>query len=180
MRGEGEPHRAPRGGEAVSPRALVVPLAALLACAAGRATPAAAPAAPPATAPATGMPDRVLGLSRVSVFDVPAPPPVKQNDSAPGELPVLPRPYALAPPRIPHGIDGFLPITRAQNSCLDCHEVKEKKKGEPTPIPPSHYRDLRRAPGLVGEKVSGARWVCTACHVPRTEAEPLVESQFRP
>ncbi len=168
----------------MSARALLIPLAALLACASGRAAPAATPAAAPASAAtpsaAPGKADRDLGLSKASVFEVPAPPPVKQNDSAPGELPVLPRPYALAPPRIPHGVDGFLPITRAQNSCLDCHEVKEKKKGEPTPIPASHYRDLRRAPGVAGEKVSGARWVCTACHVPRTEAEPLVESRFRP
>jgi cytochrome c-type protein NapB len=138
---------------------------------------ATAPSAPPA-APAAGIPDADLGLSKVSVFAVPAPPAAKPNDTVPGELPVLPRAYALAPPRIPHGIDGFLPITPKQNSCVDCHAVKEKKAGEPTPIPASHYVDLRNAPGKAGDQVAGARWVCISCHVPRTDAQPLVESRF--
>ena len=126
------------------------------------------------------VPDHALGLSKTSVFDVPAPPAVKQNDSAPGEQPVVPRAYALAPPRIPHAIGDFLPITAKQNACADCHTVKEKEPGQPTPIPASHYTDFRNAPGKVGEAVVGARWVCTACHVPLTDAKPLVGNAFRP
>lgn len=150
-------------------------LATFLAFAASAAL-AACSGAKPTPTPAAPIPDAALGLSKGSVFDVPAPPAVKPNPSAPGELPVLPRPYALAPPRIPHAIDDFLPITQQQSSCLDCHGVKEKKQGEPTPIPASHYVDLRRAPGKPGSQLSGARWVCTACHVPRTEAQPLAGS----
>ena len=126
------------------------------------------------------VPDHALGLSKTSVFDVPAPPAVKQNDSAPGEQPVVPRAYALAPPRIPHGIDAFLPITPKSNACADCHSVTEKEKGQPTPIPASHYTDLRNAAGVRGDKVVGARWVCTSCHVPLTDAKPLVGNTFRP
>lgn len=137
---------------------------------------AACAGAKPAPTPTAPVPDAALGLSKGSVFDVPAPPAVKTNQSAPGELPVLPRMYSIAPPRIPHAIDDFLPITQKQSSCVDCHAVKEKKPGEPTPIPASHYVDLRRAPGKAGQQVSGARWVCTACHVPRTEAQPLAGS----
>ncbi len=139
----------------------------------------ARPSPTPAKADGSPIPDATLGLSKGSVFEVPTPPAVKPNESAPGELPVLPRQYALAPPRIPHAIDDFLPITRQQSSCLDCHGVKDKKPGEPTPIPASHYVDLRRAPDKTGQQIAGARWVCTSCHVPRTEAQPLAGSALR-
>jgi len=56
--------------------------------------------------------------------------------------------------------------------------VKAKKPGEPTPLPASHYTDLRNAPGKVGDTVTGARWVCTSCHVPQTDAKPLVGNRF--
>jgi nitrate reductase cytochrome c-type subunit len=126
------------------------------------------------------IPDASLGLARGSVFDVPTPPAVKVNDSNPGELPVLPRPYVIAPPRVPHAVGDFLPITQKQNACLDCHATKERKPGEPTPIPPSHYTDYRYAPDRVGSQVAGTRYVCVSCHVAKTDAPDLVESRFRP
>jgi cytochrome c-type protein NapB len=127
-------------------------------------------AAPPS------IPDTGLGLSKGSVFDTPTPAVVKPNETAPGEERVLPRPYAIAPPRVPHGVADFLPITLAQNACVDCHAVAEKKPGEATPLPPSHYTDLRNAPDRVGTEVTGARYVCTACHVPKTDAPDLVRN----
>jgi cytochrome c-type protein NapB len=133
-----------------------------------------------AAAPATPVTDASLGLAKGSVFDVPTPPAVKANDSAPGERPVLPRAYATAPPRVPHAVGDFLPITQKQNACLDCHAVKEAKKGEPTAIPPSHYTDYRNAPERVGGQVVGARYVCVSCHAPTTDAPNLVENHFRP
>jgi len=165
-----------RQGQGLKTAAILVSLAAVLAagCAASPSTPAAAPA------PATPIADTSLGLAKGSVFDVPTPPAVKANESAPGELPVLPRPYTIAPPRIPHAVDDFLPVTQKQNACLDCHGVKEKKKGEPTPIPPSHYTDYRNAPERVGSQVVGARYVCVSCHLVNTDAPNLVENHFRP
>jgi cytochrome c-type protein NapB len=71
-----------------------------------------------------------------------------------------------------------MPITPGQNACVDCHAVAGKRKGEPTPIPPSHYVDQRNAPGKRGERVVGARWSCTACHVPQEDVDPLVGSPF--
>jgi len=155
----------------MSARALatVVVLAASAAGCSGARPSATPPAGPP-------IPDAELGLSKVSVFEVPTPDAVRRNESAPGELPVLPRPNSLMPPRIPHAIDDFLPITQKQSSCLDCHGVKDKKPGEPTPIPASHYVDQRRAPGTPRQEIAGARWVCTACHVQNTEARPLAGS----
>ena len=157
--------------------AAALSLAALLVagCANPRPSPVATPADPPAP-----IADASLGLAPGSVFDGPSPPAVKADESAPGERPVLPRPYAGAPPRIPHGVDDFLPITPRQNACLDCHGVKEKEPGQPTPIPASHYTDYRNAPDRVDTRVVGARSVCVSCHAVTTDAPNLVENRFRP
>jgi cytochrome c-type protein NapB len=124
------------------------------------------------------VPDASLGLAKGSVFDVPTPPAVKAADSAPGQTPVVPRPYATAPPQIPHAVGDFLPITQKQNLCLECHAIKDKKQGEPTPIPASHYTDYRNAPDQVGSQVVGARYVCVSCHAGKTDAPPLVGNSF--
>jgi len=126
------------------------------------------------------IPDTELGLAKGSVFDVPTPPPVKPDESNPGQSPLLQRPYAMAPPRVPHAAGDFLPITQKQNACLDGHAEKEKKQGEPTPIPPSHYTDYRNAPDRVGGQVAGARYVCVSCHAAKTDAPNLVGNRFRP
>jgi cytochrome c-type protein NapB len=127
-----------------------------------------------------GIPDASLGLSRTSVFEVPSPPPVEMNDSEPGERPVFPRVYEGSPPLIPHAIGDFLPITRDDNQCIDCHQVDEKEEGEPTPIPASHFVDFRNAPDTRRDAVAGARYVCVSCHVPQTLNPPLVENGFTP
>lgn len=149
-------------------------IAGLTAGCAGSTSP---PAAPTVAAP---TPDTALGLARGSVFEVPTPAGFKDNDSAPGERPALPRPHVTAPPQIPHGVADFLPITVKQNACVDCHAVAQKKPGEATPLPPSHYTDYRNAPDLVGTQVAGARYVCVACHAAGTNAPALVENRFRP
>jgi nitrate reductase (cytochrome), electron transfer subunit len=141
--------------------------------------PRAAPAGAPAQEPSTGTPDTALGLSKTSVFDVPAPPAYRSEDSTPGEkTPPPPRSFAGWPPVVPHGVSDFLPITRDANACIDCHGVKEKKTGEATPIPASHYTDLRRAPSRTGRQLAGTRQICTVCHVARTDAPPLVGNAF--
>ena len=125
--------------------------------------------------------DTELGLSKTSVFDVPSPPRHRAEDGAPGEKPPPRRISSELPPVIPHAIGDFLPITRDANLCLECHERPgPKKKGEPTPVPRSHYVDWRHAPGTMQARPAGARWLCTACHAPQTDATPLVESRFRP
>jgi nitrate reductase (cytochrome), electron transfer subunit len=124
------------------------------------------------------IPEARIGLARTAPGEVAPPPVVKENESAPGERPARPRAFPGAAPVIPHGIADFLPITPRQNACVDCHAVKEKAKGEPTPIPASHYVDQRNDPGKRGDKVVGARWSCTACHVPQQDVKPLVGSPF--
>jgi cytochrome c-type protein NapB len=125
--------------------------------------------------PPCGVADSDLSLVRASVFATPTPPLYHAEASDPGEQPLPPRLRPGVPPRIPHGVADFLPITRTANACLDCHQVRgEKVAGEPTPIPPSHYVDLRAAPDKAGATVTGARLVCVSCHVARTDAPPLV------
>jgi len=126
------------------------------------------------------VPDRNLGLSHTSVFEVPAPPAYQDEASAPGEKALPRRINREYPPVIPHSIADCTPITRSSNLCMDCHAVPgPKKKGEATPIPASHFLDFRRAPETKGAQVSGARYVCISCHVPRTDAPPLVGSRYR-
>ncbi len=131
-----------------------------------------------AGAGASRTPDTKIGLAKTSAFEDAPPPRVKENDSAPGERAARPRAFRGAPPVIPHGTTDFLPITRDRNSCVDCHAVAGKKRGEPTPIPPSHYLDARSAPPKKTETVAGARWVCTSCHVLRQDVQPLVRNPF--
>jgi cytochrome c-type protein NapB len=132
-------------------------------------------------ASSSSTPDTEIGLSKVSVFEVRSPDPVPAAAGDPGDQPVLPRFFDGSPPVIPHGIGDFLPITRRENTCLDCHEPTtgaEKEEGEPTAIPRSHLTDLRNAPDTVGDQVVGARYICISCHVPVGAAPPLVGNRF--
>lgn len=132
-----------------------------------------------ATSSTPGIPAESLGLAPGDLSGSPAPPASREIDAAPGELPPPERAYEGAPPVIPHAIGDFLPITREENGCILCHQVEEKIEGEATPIPRSHYTDLRRAPDEVGEEIAGARASCTTCHVAQTNAKPLVENRFK-
>jgi nitrate reductase (cytochrome), electron transfer subunit len=124
-----------------------------------------------------------MGLSKGSVFDTPTPKVYHYSKVQPGESKLLPRAYSGAPPQIPHDISDFLPITRDSNMCLACHNQpgqwgKKRDKGMATPIPPSHYTDLRNAPGKVTENLINARFNCNQCHVPQADAPALVENTF--
>ena len=120
-----------------------------------------------------------LGLSKTSVFDTPTPVPFSYAAPQPSQSEPLPRAYGGfegAPPRIPHAIDAFMPITAKSNSCASCHDrphlIGKTQKGAPTPMPQSHYGGFK---GEGGKKdLSGARYVCTQCHVPQSGAAPLV------
>ncbi len=124
------------------------------------------------------IPDDRLGLVEADVLEIPEPAPVRFEEASPGEGSPPARVSADSPPVVPHAVADFLPITRDENYCIECHAVAEKVEGEPTPIPQSHYTDLRNAPERPGDSVAGARWNCTACHVSRTGAEPLVTNSF--
>lgn len=124
--------------------------------------------------------DKDMGLSRGSVFDVPVP---SAWDYAPTQGP-MPRYFPGAPPMIPHAIAAYENITAAQNQCLGCHKQpdrmgQEVAAGMPTPMPASHYTDLRNAPDTVTKEVDGSRYKCMLCHQAQADAKPLVENTFR-
>jgi cytochrome c-type protein NapB len=125
-----------------------------------------------------GTPDTEIGLSKESVFETPSPPEFQRNTSEPGDMPVIPRLFPEQPPVVPHGMFEFLPITMGENQCVDCHEAEKKIEGEATPIPQSHYVDLRNAPEVTGAEVTGARYLCVSCHVSPGNNPLLVGNVF--
>ena len=125
-----------------------------------------------------GTPDTEIGLSKTSVFDTPAPEVTRTNTSEPGDLPLPERGFPEEPPVIPHGVGEFLPITFAENQCAECHAEEEKIPGEPTPMPRSHYVDLRNAPKDVQGEIVGARYSCVSCHVSPGGNVPLTPNSF--
>lgn len=129
--------------------------------------------------PPEGIADSQMGLSKTSVFDIPVPDIERQNKSEPGDRPLLERGSPEEPALIPHGVTEYLPITLAENQCMDCHaEEEEKIAGEPTPVPRSHYVDLRNAPNEVLVNVVGARYNCVSCHVSPGDNPPLTTNTF--
>ncbi|MDZ4202714.1 MAG: nitrate reductase cytochrome c-type subunit [Gallionella sp.] len=124
-----------------------------------------------------------MGLSKTSVFATPTPKVYHENAAQPGASKVLPRAYLGAPPQVSHSVSDFLPITTESNMCVACHNQpslwgQPREPGVATPIPPSHYTDLRKAPGKVSENLVGARYNCNQCHVPQTNAPALVGNSF--
>ena len=132
---------------------------------------------------APGVSDEELGLSKTSVFATPDPIVAVSTANEPGENQTLEAYFEGAPPLVPHVVEDFLPITIGGNICLDCHDLpdeigQETEPGDPTPIPASHYTDLRRDPETVTAKLIGSRFVCGQCHAPQTDTTPLVVNNY--
>jgi len=111
-----------------------------------------------------------------------ATPDVPPVDSAPlGAKPGLQKPIARSfqqqPPLIPHATAYFDDINLEENQCLSCHDVTTYKEKKAPKIGKSHFLDRD---GKVQKTVSRARYVCVQCHVPQTDAPPLVDNTFRP
>jgi cytochrome c-type protein NapB len=171
---------APRSPFAAAPAAAAALAAAasLLACASSSSPSKKNLPVSSAPSPVPGVPDASLGLEKSPVTGVPAPKAFEYVTKDPGDGKVLPRPFDAAPPLIPHTVDGLLPITRADNGCLTCHAVDKAEPGGPVPIPASHYVDMRNAPTVKRAEIAGSRYVCTACHVPQSDAKPLAGNLF--
>lgn len=101
-----------------------------------------------------------------------------------GEAKRYERAFLNAPPQIPHSIDDYLPITQDNNMCLSCHDLgadNERVKlsdEEATPMPASHYYDLRNEKKL--ESVSDARYNCVQCHAAQANIEIGIKNTFKP
>ena len=94
-----------------------------------------------------------------------------QKDGLPIE-----RNYLLQPPLIPHQIEGYT-ITPKFNKCMSCHSWTKYKEANATKISQTHFESRD---GVVLANISARRYFCVQCHVPQTNARPLVENTFEP
>lgn len=94
----------------------------------------------------------------------------------PGAQKPIARSFTKQPPLIPHAVDNFDEITLEENQCLSCHGPEKYKEKNAPRIGDSHFLDRD------GKKLAGAspvRHVCVQCHVPQTDAKPLVDNTFK-
>lgn len=97
----------------------------------------------------------------------------------PGESTRFERSYENAPPLIPHAIEDMLPITKDNNTCVGCHDKSVAADIGATPLPATHYYDFRQNKNT-GDLISDSRFNCTQCHVPQSDAKPIVGNTFKP
>ncbi|WP_345993058.1 nitrate reductase cytochrome c-type subunit [Sulfurimonas sp. HSL-1716] len=118
---------------------------------------------------------------------------------APGTSKKIKRAFQDAPPMIPHDTDGMLPIKKGNNQCLSCHMPDVASSMGATPIPQSHFLDMRPVNKIVdGKLVKGVdnlqnqvsikkisdvypgRFNCSQCHAPQANAKLVTENKFQP
>ncbi|BCE00079.1 nitrate reductase cytochrome c-type subunit [Marinicellulosiphila megalodicopiae] len=86
------------------------------------------------------------------------------------------RAYPQLPPLVAHKIENYQIDLRA-NKCLSCH-ARQRTSETGAPMPGvSHYQNRD---GEYLADISPARYFCTQCHVPQTDADVIVESNFIP
>ncbi len=88
----------------------------------------------------------------------------------------LPRQFVQQPPLIPHTTKGYL-ITKEFNKCLDCHSWDRTADTGAIKVPISHFKT---SDGTELATISPRRYFCQQCHVPQTDAKPLVGNTFKP
>jgi len=85
------------------------------------------------------------------------------------------RNYPEQPPVIPHSIRGYQ-VDKRFNRCLDCHSREAAPSAGAPMVSVTHFMDRNFQ---VRAEVTPGRYFCTQCHVPQTDAEALVESDFK-
>ncbi len=94
----------------------------------------------------------------------------------PGSQKRITRTFAGQPPLIPHTVESLDSITLDGNSCLSCHGPDNYKYANAPKVGNSHFLDRD---GKKLADVSPRRHECTACHIPQTDAKPLVQNTFK-
>lgn len=84
--------------------------------------------------------------------------------------------YVNQPPLIPHSIEGYQ-VTTNTNRCLQCHGVESYRTTGAPRISPTHFMD---SSGKVLPEVAPRRYFCLQCHVPQSDAPPIVGNSFTP
>jgi cytochrome c-type protein NapB len=106
--------------------------------------------------------------------DVAAPEPPPDNfRPIPDQAPIQ-RDYVQQPPLVPHKVDGYQ-VTAKFNKCMDCHAWSRYKETGATKVSLTHFKDRE---GGELSNISPRRYFCMQCHVPQTDAKPLVGNRF--
>ncbi|MFY0991736.1 nitrate reductase cytochrome c-type subunit [Halomonas sp. C05BenzN] len=82
--------------------------------------------------------------------------------------------YPEQPPVIPHDIRDYQ-VDRRSNRCLTCHSRSEAVEAGAPMVSVTHFMDRDKQ---VLAAVSPDRYFCTQCHVPQTNAVPIVGNSF--
>ncbi|MDI5983925.1 nitrate reductase cytochrome c-type subunit [Halomonas sp. M4R5S39] len=83
--------------------------------------------------------------------------------------------YPEQPPVIPHNIRDYQVDLRS-NRCLTCHSRENAVDAGAPMVSTTHFMDRDKQ---VLAAVSPDRYFCTQCHVPQTDASPIVGNTFR-
>ena len=94
----------------------------------------------------------------------------QERDHAPVQ-----RDFVQQPPLIPHNTVAYQ-VTKNFNKCMDCHGWSKAAAAGATKLSVTHFRDRE---GVELDNVSPRRYFCTQCHVPQTDAKPLVDNTFQ-
>ena len=84
------------------------------------------------------------------------------------------RDFVQQPPLIPHSIQGYQ-VTSNFNKCMDCHAWQKTKGSGATKVSVTHYRTRE---GQELDSISPRRYFCNQCHVPQTDAKPIVQNTY--
>lgn len=85
------------------------------------------------------------------------------------------RDFVQQPPLIPHTTQGYQ-ITKNYNKCMDCHAFQKAKAAGAPKVSVTHFKTRE---GTELDNISPRRYFCTQCHVPQTDAKPLVDNTFQ-
>ncbi|SDM36615.1 periplasmic nitrate reductase subunit NapB [Franzmannia pantelleriensis] len=83
--------------------------------------------------------------------------------------------YPEQPPVVPHSIRDYQ-VDLRHNQCLTCHSRENAVRAGAPMVSVTHFMDRHKQ---VLAAVSPDRYFCTQCHVPQTDATPLVENRFQ-
>lgn len=98
-----------------------------------------------------------------------------QLGKKPGSQPKIARTFVGQPPLIPHATENFDEVALEGNQCLECHSAEQYVKKNAPKISDTHFI------GPMGEKLADTdhrRYACQLCHVPQSDAAPLVDNAF--
>ncbi|MEN8147506.1 MAG: nitrate reductase cytochrome c-type subunit [Campylobacterota bacterium] len=149
--------------------------------------------------PAPTVTEESLGLRKTDLYseDTTTGDETKYGTDAAGTSQKIERAFQDAPPMIPHDVANFLPITVSSNQCTGCHMPEVAEAMGATPIPASHFLDMRPQHKFDGKQftktadvmknetsvkkidaLSGSRFNCSLCHAPQSTGALVVENTF--